>query len=157
MKRSLLCGLVGLLATGAAAAQIVVPATPKKFVTRPIGGNTSGGVEVIPHDAPTEAKARYVTHVVLCDERLWTSADGKPLSAKLIAFEDLVAEAAKGASQPEMPAPPANPTVVRNGKIRLFADKKAYELALDRLSQTDREFVEQIRAAREKKTDAAKP
>jgi len=148
MKRSLICGLAGLLTLGAVSAQIVVPASPKKFVTRPIGGSTSGGVDVIPHE--TESKVRYVTHVVLSDERQWTSTDGKPLLAKLIAFDDLVVEAPKGA-QPDVPAPPANPSVIRNGKIRLVADKKIYELALERLSQPDRDFVEQIRAARAKK------
>ena len=157
MKHSLIRGFAGLLALGAATAQIVVPASPKKFVTRPIGGNTSGGVDVIPHEVAPEAKVRYVTHMVLSDDRQWTSADGKPLLAKLIAFEDLVAEAPKGAAQPTMPAPPATPTVIRGGKIRLAADKKIYELALDRLSQPDRDFVEQIRTARAKKPDAAKP
>ena len=38
----------------------------------------------IPHDAPTEAEARYVTHVVLCDESVWTSAarEKKPDAAE---------------------------------------------------------------------------
>ena len=142
---------------GAACAQFVVPATPRKFVTRPIGGSTTGGVQVIPHEGTGEAKARYVTHVVLSEERSWTSTDGKVLLAKLIAFDDLVVEAPKGAAQPEIPALPANPTVIRSGKIRLVAEKKIYELALDRLSQPDRDFVEQIRAARAKKPEAVKP
>ena len=146
-----------MLVLGAVSAQTVVPANPRKFVTRPIGGGTSGGVEVIPREGTTDAKVRYVTHVILSEERSWTSTDGRVLLATLIAFDDLVVEASKGAALPEMPAPPANPTVVRSGKIRLVADRKPVELALERLSQPDRDFVEQIRAARAKKTSAAKP
>ena len=157
MKHLLISGLAGLLAIGAVAAQLVVPATPKKFGTRPIGGSTTGGVQVIPHEGTTAAKIRYVTHVVLSDERSWTSTDGKILLAKLIAFEDLVVEAPKDAAQPAIPAPPASPTVIRSGKIRLAAENKIYELALDRLSQPDRALVEQIRAARAQKPDTAKP
>lgn len=146
-----------MLALGALGAQTVVPANPQKFTTRPIGGGTSGGVEVIPREGAAGAKARYVTHVVLSDDRSWTSVDGKVVSAKLLAFEDLVVEAPKGAAPPSMPAPPANPTVVRGGKIRLLADKKPVELALDRLCQPDRDFVEQIRLARANKPAAVKP
>ena len=146
-----------MLALGVVSAQIVVPASPKKFVPRPIGGNTSGGVDVIPHEGASEAKVRYVTHVILSEDRSWTSTEGKALTAKLIAFEDLVVEAAKGAPQPVMPAPPAIPTVIRGGKIRLVGTQKPFELALDRLSQTDRDFVEQVRVARTKKPETAKP
>lgn len=49
-----------------------------------------------------------------------------------------------------MPAPPAHPTVTRNGKIRLLVNKKALEIALDTLSQTDREFIDQMAAALDK-------
>jgi hypothetical protein len=75
---------------------------------------------------------------------------GKPLDAKLIAFEDLVAQAPKG-SQPAMPTPPSNPTVIRDGKVRLLVNQKPVELALEKLSEQDRDFVGQIKAALDKK------
>jgi hypothetical protein len=157
MRHALIGGLAGLLAVGGVSAQIVVPPMPKKLITRPIGGGTTGGVEVAPHDGATETKVRYTTRIVLSDERQWTSSEGKPLFAKLIAFDDQVVEMPKGAAQAGTLVPPPNPTVVRDGRIRLVANKKTFELALDRLSQADRDFVEQIRAARAKKPDAPKP
>ncbi len=126
--------------------------TPKKFTIRPIGGGVNTGASVEPGKA-AEEKVRYVTHVVLYHSRFWTSTEGKPLEAKLIAFEDLVAEAPKG-TEPVQPTPPANPTVTRGGKVRLLVDRKPVEIALDRLSEQDREFVEGIKAALAKKAAA---
>jgi hypothetical protein len=92
---------------------------------------------------------RYTTHVVLSESRIWTSAEGKPLEAKLLAFEDLVVEKAQGNETPDLPEPPKHPTVVRDGKVRLLIGKKPVELPLARLSQADRDFVERIRRAHE--------
>jgi hypothetical protein len=128
----------------------VVPATPKKFVTRPIGGTTStGDVSVTPGAAP--AKNRYTTHIVLADTRAWTNMDGKVIMGKLVAFEDLVVETLPGATPPT-PVPPAHPTVVRDGKIRLIISQKSSLVPLDRLSQADRDFVEKLRQAHAKPT-----
>ena len=96
---------------------------------------------------PAPQKVRHTTHLVVSPLRQWTSTDGRTLDAKLIAFEDLVAEVPKGAAEPVLPAPPPHPTVVQDGKIRLVGGKKPYTLPLDRLSEPDREFVEKIRAA----------
>jgi hypothetical protein len=60
-------------------------------------------------------------------------------------------ETPKGAAPSGAPAPPPNPTVVRDGKIRLLANQKTFDLALDRLIQADRDFVEPIRAKHAKK------
>jgi hypothetical protein len=98
---------------------------------------------------------RYVSYIVLFDGRLWTSTEGKPLAAKLIAFEDLVVEAPKATAEPTIPQPTSRPTVVRSGKVRLLVDGKPTQVALDRLSQSDRDFVAQIQAAIAKKTSAA--
>lgn len=152
MKTPLSGLLAGLLFTANLSAQIVVPATPKKFVTRPIGGGTSGGVEVLPKDGGAGQNIRYVTHIVLSPSRFWTSTDNKLLEGKLIAFEDLVVEAPKGAAAPPNPTPPETPTVVRDGKIRLLVKQKPVEVALARFSQADQEFVEQTRKAYTKKT-----
>lgn len=151
MNGPLLGVLTGFLLTCGGSAQVVVPASPKKFVTRPIGGGSTGGVEVLPQGGTESQQVRYTTRVVLAESRPWTSTDGKTLEAKLIAFEDLVVEAPKGAPQPAAPAPPANPTVIRNGKVRLVSNQKPFELALERLSQADREFIERIRLQHAKK------
>lgn len=145
---------MGWMAVASAFAQMDIPGnptvTPKSFKTRAVGGSANPGATVDPAATPVP-KVRYVTHVVLCDYRMWTSSEGKPLEAKLIAFEDLVAEAPKGSSEPVMPAPPANPTVTRGGKARLLVNGKPVEIALDRLSRQDQEFIDSIKAALAKK------
>jgi hypothetical protein len=55
-------------------------------------------------------------------------------------------ETDQGAPVPTF-TPPANPTVVKDGKARLLVDTRPYELPLDRLSQADRDFIEKIRTA----------
>lgn len=85
---------------------------------------------------------------------MWSNKEGKPLEAGLIAFEDLVAEVPKGSAEPVMPDPPANPTLIRDGKIRLLVKQKPVEIAIDRLSQADREFIDQMKAALAKKAAA---
>lgn len=140
-------------------AQRDIPANPtvnpKKFTTRPIGSGVNTGATVDPAK-PTDPNVRYVTHIVLYEYRMWSNTEGKPLEAKLIAFEDLVAEAPKGSAAPGMPAPPAHPTVIRDGKIRLLVKQKPVEIALDRLSPSDREFIEQMKAALAKKAAAGR-
>jgi hypothetical protein len=156
MKNALPASLLGLFLVANGSAQVDFPAnpmvTPKKFNTRAVGGGVNAGATVEPEKIGNP-NVRYVTHIVLYEDRMWTSAEGKPLEAKLIAFEDLTAEVPKG-TEAVMPAPPANPTVTRNGKIRLLVDKKPVEIALDRLSQSDREFIDQMKAALAKKAAA---
>lgn len=156
MKLSCVSGFLGLLIILPGFAQTDFPGnpmvTPKKFVTRPIGGGVNSGVSVEPAK-PEDSKVRYVTHIVLYQDRMWTNSEGKPLQAKLIAFEDLVAEAPKGSAEPVMPTPPANPTVTRQGKVRLLVNQKPVEIALAKLSRQDQEFVQQIQAALTKKAE----
>jgi hypothetical protein len=144
------------LSIAAVHAQVVVPATPGKFMPRPVGDSVSGNVQVLPKDGAEGDKVRYTSHVVLSESRYWTSAEGKPLEAKLIAFEDMTVETAKGAAEPVAPVPPAHPTVIRDGKVRLLAGKTAYILSLDRLSRQDREFIQDIQAAIERKLKAGR-
>ena len=128
----------------------VTPAHPDRFMNRTNGGS-SGGVEVIPRDAGKPKTVRYVTYIVLSTSRLWTSPDGKNIEGKLIAFEDMVIEAPKGAAAPPNPTPPESPTVVRDEKIRLLVKDKPIVVALSRFSAGDVEFVEQVRKAYTKK------
>jgi hypothetical protein len=161
MKASAMCvGLcVSVLAMSAASAQVAIPATPKKFGKRSVSGNsgasgasitTNGGSINLGPTVPASTKVRYTTHVTLSDSRQWKSTDGKSLLGRLIAFEDLTADIEKGAPPPPF-TPPANPTVVKDGKARLLVDMKTYELPLDRLSEADRDFVEKIREGLAKK------
>jgi hypothetical protein len=150
MNASWIAASLGLLAISAAAQ--VTPASPKKFTTRPIGSRSGVGAEVIP--PPEDPKTRHITYFVLSESREWTSADGKPITGKLIAFENLVVDMPKGSAQADSPVPPVNPTVISAGKLRLLVNNKPFEVPLERLSQEDREFAENVRAAHAKKAAA---
>lgn len=122
------------------AQQIEIPGnpmvTPKSFKTRTVGSGTDTGATI----ERVEKPVRHVTHIVLSEYRMWTSVEGKPLEAKLLAFEDLIAEAPAG-SEPAMPAPPTHPTVVKNGNVRMLAGTKPVVVSLKRLSPSDCEFI----------------
>jgi hypothetical protein len=125
---------------------------PKGFKTHSVGSGTNTGATV----KTAETAVRYVTHIVLFEYRMWSSAEGKPLEGKLLAFEDLVAEAPPGAT-PTMPAPPPLPTVVRNGSVRLLVGQKAVVVPLARLSVADREFIRDIETTLARKTGKPSP
>lgn len=158
-----LCLLSLAISAGSLHAQVAIPATPKKFTTRGAGSQAGGTTAVSsdgrsitlgPSTPAPSTKVRYLMHVTLCEPRQWKSSDGKSLLGKLIAFEDLTVETEKGAAPPPM-TPPANPTVIKDGKARLLVDTKTYELPLERLSPADRAFVESIRDAVARQSAAA--
>ena len=153
MKIRIIGWLVAWLFAQGGAAQVVAPASPKKFVPRAIGGGTSGGVQILPREDKPKM-LRHTTRMLLSQSRVWTSNDGKPVEARLIAFEDMVVEVPEGAPAPEPPPAPKNPTVVRDRKVRLLVNNKPMEVPLSRLSQADQEFVEQIRKAHAPKENA---
>ena len=153
MKSLQTVSLFSVLVSSLALVQ-VTPAHPNRFTNRTTGGGTTGGVEVLPRDGGAPKTVRYVTHIVLSTNRYWTSPEGKIVEGKLIAFEDMVTEAPKGAEPPPNPAPPESPTVVRDGKIRLLVKNKPMLAALSRFSAADQEFVEQVRKAYTKKPSA---
>jgi hypothetical protein len=140
--------LLWLSVAGIVSAQ-VVPTTPTKFGKRDLGGDTTGAaVNAVP--PKQETIVRTTTYLSLSETRQWTSTEGKPLMAKLIAFEDITIETVKGqtpADTQQLPKLTGKPTVVKDGKVRLMANQRPYEVALDKLSQADRDFVEKFRMA----------
>ncbi len=134
----------GLLTSLPLAAQIGIPATPKKFDTTRIGEAASGGSSINNAPlAPAQTKVRTTTHIVLGEPRQWKMADGKSFVGKLIAFEDIVIEGTAAAPMNV----PKKPTVVRNATARFYVNSKVYELALDKLGAEERKFIEDTSAA----------
>ncbi len=152
MKRLSPAILPSLALVCACAAEVVIPANPKKFGSRSIGGGVSPGASVIPKNGTKPATTRHTTHIILSESRIWSSVDGKIIQGKLIAFEDLIVEAPQGAAEPALPPPPAKPTTIRNGKVRIYVNQKPFEIPLSRLSEADQELILQIQAAIEKKS-----
>ncbi len=150
--------VVGILMCTAAAAQ-VVPTTPRSFAKRNVGNTSSVGSTAISEGSGSssagvsmvkpEPVVRTTTYIVLSGARQWTSSEGKPLLARLIAFEDVTTETTKSAAAAGNGAttPPitGKPTVVRDGKVRLYADKKSYEVPLEKLSAADQAFVDTVK------------
>lgn len=137
-------------------AQVVLPTTGKKFDTRTING--SGGTSGVSINTTTKPapppKTRLTSYFRLGDPRQWKSTDGKSLLGTLITFEESVIEfdatnpaAAREAVQ-KAPAPqmPAKPTLIREGKIRLLVNQKPVEVPLERLSDEDRKYAEDLNA-----------
>ena len=159
MKKPVIGFLLGWAMVGGGTAQIVPPGGAKLPTTRPIGGGVNHGVDggaSITGGTPTPAKQRYTTRIVLSESRIWQNLDGRTLEGKLLAFEDVVTEVAGGGVEPPAPVPPANPTVIRAGKVRLLVGKKPFDLVLTNLVKADQEFIESIRTALAKKA-AVKP
>lgn len=140
--------LLWLSVAGIVSAQ-VVPTAPTKFGKRDLGGGTTGAaVNAVP--PKQETIVRTTTYLSLSETRQWTSTEGKPLMAKLIAFEDITIETVKGqtpADSQQLPKLTGKPTVVKDGKVRLMANQRPYEVTLDKLSQGDRDFVEKVKTA----------
>ncbi|MBN8420304.1 MAG: hypothetical protein J0L73_15405 [Verrucomicrobia bacterium] len=135
-------------------AQVVLPTTGKKFDTRTINGSggTSGvSVNATPQPAPP-TKTRLTSYFILGDPRQWKSTDGKSLLGSIIIFEDAVIEfeaaspaaAREAANKAPPPKMPDKPTLIREGKIRLLVSQKPVEIPLERLSEADRKYVEDL-------------
>jgi hypothetical protein len=156
-----------LVVSVSAFAQVVVPASPRKFGTRALGSTgdlAPVGISGRPGSTPAsqpQPKFAQTTYVTLSDLRQWTTSEGKTFLGKLIAFEDATvtttgrAPAAAGAS-----GLPGKPTIVRNERVRFLIDSKPYETSLDLLAETDRKLVQGIEAAvaaRSRPAPAPKP
>ncbi len=125
-----------------------VPTSPTQ---RPITGGGSASIGVAPQ-APGKTVVKTTTYITLSEARQWTSSDGKTLLAKLIAFEDIVTESTdKPDAHQTAVMPTTTPTLIKDGKVRLLVNRQPFELALDKLSQPDRDFIENLRSAMQKK------
>lgn len=162
MDKGLLTPLTVLFALAAAcgsvAAQVVVPATPKKFGKRVTNGGATGGIGLLPGNSsstgvkptpPPPPTVRQVVYFVLGEPRQWTSSDGRTLIGKIIAFEEKVTEstgASPAAPTPEEMAKSLTgvPTVERDGKIRILVGNKPFEVALAGLSAADQDYVKAL-------------
>jgi hypothetical protein len=137
-------------------AQVVNPTTGKKFESRTINGN-GGNTGVSINNTtkpPAPTKAKVTSYFILGDPRQWKSTDGKSLLGAIITFEDSVIEidaanpaAAREAVEKAPPAKlPAKPTLIREGKVRLLVNQKPVEVPLERLSEEDRKYVDELNA-----------
>lgn len=148
--------LVLVAVTVPLSAQVINPTTGRKFETRTINGNNgSGGVSINTTAKPAPpTKTKLTSYFIFGEPRQWLSNDGKSLLGSIIAFEESVIEfeAADAAAAREAvaKAPPAQmpekPTLIRDGKARLLVNKKPVEVPLERLSEADRKFVEDLNA-----------
>lgn len=136
-------------------AQVVLPTTGKKFDTRPINGSAgNSNVNVNNAAQPAPTKTKLISYFLLGDLRQWKSTDGRSLLGAIITFEESVIEfdaanpaAAREAVEKAPPAKmPEKPTLIREGKIRLLVNKKPVEVPLERLSDDDRKYVEDLNA-----------
>jgi hypothetical protein len=100
----------------------------------------SAGAEIKRPPAPVR---RATTYITLSPERIWKNQEGKEVTGKLIAHEDIVVEVAPG--QEAVAAKPAGrPTVIKDGKVRLLVAKRPTAVALDQLSSGDQEEIRRI-------------
>ena len=151
MKVELLLLVAGTICflTGPAGEQ-VVPTTPTKFNTRPVGGATaSTGATVNSTSSATPARSvRQVTYLTLSPLRQWNSTDGKSLMGKLIAWEETVTTTQGIAAPAPQTAPiTSKPTILKENKVRLLVETKAYEVPLDRLAADERKFITDLQTA----------
>lgn len=152
MKAKPLSVAYGLLCFVAAPAwSQVVPATPTRFTTRPIGGataSTGATVNGTSKAAPVPTVRQVTTYLTLSPLRQWNSTDGKARMGKLIAWEETVTTT-KGAAAPAPPSGPitTKPTVLKDNKARLLIDNKSYEVPLDRLAAEEQKFITELQAA----------
>lgn len=160
MKTLIRIGIASALGVHLLNAQ-VVPTTPTKFGKRGVGALTDGGgsatMGLSPQGVKPQPVVREIQYITLSDARQWTSTDGKALVGKLLAFEqtEQVLPAGQPATTAAAPVLPARPTLIRNGQVRLLVQQKAFELPLNRLSQTDQDFIQTLDAAIAKKAGAA--
>jgi hypothetical protein len=147
-----------LVMAGLATAQTVpvTPTTPTHFDIKPVTGPTSSaGATITP--GSTAPLLKQTTYLTLSAERAWTNPAGKTLTGKLIAWEQTTA------TTTDTPAPVADkpitstPTVLKNGKVRLLIDRKAFEIPLDQLDPASQKLIQDLNARLHPAAAPAKP
>lgn len=162
LMKALMAALALSLALTCATQAQVTPTTPTAFTKRGLGASNATSSTVSSNGTSSanagvsvpkkETVVRTVTYISLSPARQWTSTDGRPLIAKMIAFEDVTTEQIKTGNAPAPPAQPATmptlpgkPTVVKEGKIRLLVGQQPYEIELSKLSALDRDYADTIK------------
>lgn len=132
----LICALSAACPVGG---QSVSGGGPRSLDRDAIPGGSSGAT-VKPPPPPVR---RATTYVTLSPERVWKNNEGKEVTGKLIAHEDIVVELAPG--QEAVAAKPVErPTVIKDGKIRLLVANRPTAVALERLSTEDQAEIRRI-------------
>lgn len=145
-----------LLAALPVGAQVVNPATGRKFETRTIngnGGNNGVSINTTAKPAPP-TRTTLTSYFIVGEARQWKSTDGKSLLGTIIIFEDAVIEfeaanpaaAREAVGKAPTPKLPEKPTLIRNARIRLLVNQKPVEIPLERLSAEDRQYVDDLNA-----------
>jgi hypothetical protein len=108
---------------------IYLASATKKCLVKCVSNEAVGGLSSAA-GAGGAADVAKSGHTELSEPRTWRNAEsGKTIVGTLIAFE--------GAKSAE--------SVEKNGNIRLLIGEKTFELPLDRLSQSDKDFVANLR------------
>lgn len=115
---------------------------PGSFERNP-GMDGGMGAAIAPPAPPVH---RATTYFTLTPPRAWTGNDGKTLQGCLIGFEDVKVEST-AAGKPRAAKPPVNPTIIKDGKIRLLVGKTPCAVALENLCAADRDYVAKLAAA----------
>jgi len=125
-------------------AQTTVPASPKKFVTRKNGSGTGTGSSVGLVSSAKKQKPQIITYTALTKVREWENSDGKTMKARLLAFPSLIENNNENITNKN-----THFTVIRDQKIRFLMshNNKAIIYPLEKLSDFDREFIEEIAQA----------
>lgn len=142
--------LTSMLSAQAVTPIPVTPTTPQSFKIKPVGESASAGATVAPSAVPAVKQTTYVT---LGSPRQWKSADGNSRIGTLIAWEQSVLtipvtdknNPAAGKATP--PSIAGKPTIVRDGKIRLLIERKAYEVPLDRLGSDEQDYIQKFQTS----------
>lgn len=129
-----------LLATGPGGAQTVSGGGGPRSLDRDAIPGGSSGAEIKPPPTPVR---RATTYITLSPDRVWKNKEGKEVTGKLIAHEDMVVELAPG--QEAVAAKPVEqPTVIKDGKVRLLVGKRPTSVAFDQLSSEDQSEIRRI-------------
>ena len=135
-------------------AQTTVPANPKKFETRKNGSSTGTGSSVGLITSAKKPKKRTITitYTVLSKEREWENSEGEMMKARLLAFPSLIENNKESTTNGDK-----HFTVIRDQKVRFLMshNSKPTIYPLDKLSNFDQEYIEEIAQAAARAAKAA--